>query len=171
MAAHPLSLLPESVYMSGTDSHHIPMASQNSEHTQHRLRQTLSRTAEAQDDIQPPHCRPGMSVLRRQDSSTPPPTAARVCIHVWGRQPSHSHGITGLKTHTAPPQMDSQWPGCGSRSHPAASLPPTHECAAPSGWRHTTSHCCQSLYPCLGQAAITFPWHHRTHTTPSTASD
>ena len=65
--------------------------------------------------------------------------------------------------------MDSQRRNCGSESDPAASLPPRHECAAPSGWQHTTSHCCQSLYPCLGQAASTMPWHWHL-TTPNTTS-
>ena len=161
MAAHSLSLLPESANMSGRDSHHIPMPSQDSKHTKHCLRWTLSAAAVAQDHTQPPHCRPGsMSVLRRQDGSTCPLTAARVCTHVWDRQPSHSHGITGLKTYPALPQINSRWCDIGSRSHPAASLAPKHEYDVPAGWQHTPSHCCQSLYACLGETAITFPWHH-----------
>ena len=175
MAVQHISLLPESVYMYGTGSQHNAMASDHSKHNQHHLlRPTLVRPAVAQNQTQPPHCRPDMSVLHHQDGSTPHLTAARVCIHVWDRQPAHCHAIRGLNTHPAPPQMDSQCCpgcGCGSKSDPAASLPPRHECAAPPGWQHTTSHCCQSLYTCLGETAITFPWHHRTHTTPSTASD
>ena len=162
MAAHPISLLPESVSMSGTGSQHNGMPSDHSKHNQHHLRRTLNRPTVAQNHTQPPHCRPDMSVLRHQDGSTPHLTAARVCIHVWDRQPSHWHGGIPLKSHPAPPQTCSQPSHCGSKSDPAASLPPRHQCAAPSGWQHTTSHCCQSLYPCLGQAASTMAWHQIT---------
>ena len=63
-----------------------------------------------------------MSVLRRQDGITPHLTAAKVCIHVWDRQPSHWHGIKGLKTHPVPPQMDSEYSGVGSKSDPHQKL-------------------------------------------------
>ena len=33
-------------------------------------------------------------------------TTAKVCINVWVRQPSHWHGIKGLKTQPVPPQID-----------------------------------------------------------------
>ena len=95
------------------------------------LQVTLGALAVAQNQTQPPHLRPGMSVLGHEDGSTLSLTVARVHIHVTTT--SHVAGMASTgQQHTQLLLPSNTWrPGCGSESDPAASLAPRYECAGP----------------------------------------
>ena len=87
MAAHPISLLPESLYMSQPQANllawHLP--AHNTPYT--NLQVTLDVQAVAQNHTQPPHLCQNLGVLGHEDGSTPHLTVAGVIAHVLTTSP------------------------------------------------------------------------------------